>query len=370
MAFRCNRQDRRSGKPCQYASDRQWNVERHIQKRHGEKIRDGFIHYSPGRAVAAVDHETTRAELPAPAQHPPAESMPISFATFCGVFSAVAPVLGLPSSTELISPSASFEKRISPKISSPRRIREILSPPHTPTAVQSIDYTSPGSYPQSSKSGSPATISTHQLSGLQTPSTPELPSSAESTINHGVVSHTETPPERATLSTSAKRKSSSSSPCTVQSSHDASPTPSPLPSSLSTVESIPQTQQQWDERREHQRDHRKRRKVATSPSSRTVMPTYNCKRSHRWARQQRAAEWLTEFAFDEFHKHFGTLVRRWGVKESQSSTCVLNPVDWAGMDPLKIAEIFSYEKCPLYWADPIVSKPSGQTLLNQKGGKR
>ena len=76
------------------------------------------------------------------------------------------------------------------------------------------------------------------------------------------------------------------------------------------------------------------------------------------------------FAFDEFHKHFGTLVRRWGVKESQSSTCVLNPVDWAGMDPLKIAEIFSYEKCPLYWADPIVSKPSGQTLLNQKGGKR
>ena len=176
MAFRCNRQDRRSGKPCQYASDRQWNVERHIQKRHGEKIRDGFIHYSPGRAVAAVDHETTRAELPAPAQHPPAESMPISFATFCGVFSAVAPVLGLPSSTELISPSASFEKRISPKISSPRRIREILSPPHTPTAVQSIDYTSPGSYPQSSKSGSPATISTHQLSGLQTPSTPELPS--------------------------------------------------------------------------------------------------------------------------------------------------------------------------------------------------
>ena len=129
------------------------------------------------------------------------------------------------------------------------------------------------------------------------------------------------------------------------------------PTVLPSMGAIPETQDEWDERKEQQRDQRKRRRIVSSasPSLRMPMPKYNCKRSRRWGRQQKAIEWLSEFAFDEFQKYYATILRNWGVTGAHSGTCVLNPVDWAGMDPLKLAELFVYENCPLYWADPIVS---------------
>jgi hypothetical protein len=58
-----------------------------------------------------------------------------------------------------------------------------------------------------------------------------------------------------------------------------------------------------------------------------------------------------------FDRHFTTLLAQWGVKETHQGTCLLLPADWAALDPLRLASMFSAENCPFAWADGVVCQP-------------
>lgn len=78
-----------------------------------------------------------------------------------------------------------------------------------------------------------------------------------------------------------------------------------------------------------------------------IMPAYDVKRSKTHPQQQRGLQWLSQEGKLIFDQHLESLMRSWGVKPRHSGTCVLWPQDWMALDPEKIAEILTYENCPL-----------------------
>ncbi|KAH8791671.1 hypothetical protein BGZ57DRAFT_922836 [Hyaloscypha finlandica] len=82
-------------------------------------------------------------------------------------------------------------------------------------------------------------------------------------------------------------------------------------------------------------------------------PVYQVKRSKKWHNQQRAIAWITYAAKSHFDHHFSSILAQWGVKPTHTGTCLLLPADWAALDPIRLAALFSPENCPHAWADGV-----------------
>lgn len=105
----------------------------------------------------------------------------------------------------------------------------------------------------------------------------------------------------------------------------------------------------WDDRR------RKKCKRLCDSDGREAVPEYEAERSRQWPRQQRAVAWLTQAGKDHFDHYMEGLLGSWGLKRSHKGTCVLCPVDWSALSPLRLASLFEVGKCPVAWADTPVS---------------
>lgn len=324
----------------------------------------------PSASVAPITPITSGANQDPP--HPRSGLPPISFASFCSVFSAIAATSYNQNRTAV--PTSAFTSSL---------FREsqfqAFTPPQTPSSKSKFQDSQHTSTNRFSSDDGPlsSSIDPCRLSNVSTiPIKYVAPSFPSRDVSTAISPQTsEIPPSPITLASPCGHPSAQSSSNSTPPEDTSTPVASiamsrdqlghidevilsrTSPTVLPSMGAIPETQDEWDERKEQQRDQRKRRRIVSSesPSLRMPMPKYNCKRSRRWGRQQKAIEWLSEFAFDEFQKYYATILRNWGVAGAHSGTCVLNPVDWAGMDPLKLAELFVYENCPLYWADPIVS---------------
>jgi hypothetical protein len=104
----------------------------------------------------------------------------------------------------------------------------------------------------------------------------------------------------------------------------------------------------WRERRD------KIRKRLYEVLEKEAHPVYQVKRSKKLPFQQRAIDWLTQAGKLHFDQYFARLLSQWGVKETHIGTCLLLPGDWAAPDPLRVAQLFNAENCPLAWSDGMV----------------
>ncbi len=69
------------------------------------------------------------------------------------------------------------------------------------------------------------------------------------------------------------------------------------------------------------------------------MPNYEVKQSQRVPGQQKAIDWLSRKARQEFQQVFRAFVARWGgVEPTHQGTCVLCPEDWRSLTPTSLVE--------------------------------
>jgi hypothetical protein len=67
-----------------------------------------------------------------------------------------------------------------------------------------------------------------------------------------------------------------------------------------------------------------------------------------------AWEFKSNAAKSHFDHHFSSILAQWGVKPTHTGTCLLLPADWAALDPIRLAALFSPENYPHAWADGVV----------------
>ncbi|KAE9373247.1 hypothetical protein N431DRAFT_557405 [Stipitochalara longipes BDJ] len=272
--YTCNRLDAVTGEPCRHTTERKFNLDRHILRKHKEYPNTRFIQYVPDNRG---DLQKTPSRTPSPSCEATRTAAETYAHNSLQAFSSSSP----------LSPLSS-----------------------------SLDDDAVG----------PVTLSETISAASSSPPPPQIARGSDNLTTSPPSETLDLPPHSIAI-------------------------PENTPPCIESPPTNPKTHSTWLSPWEQRRDAIRKRLFETLEKD--AHPVYQVKRSKKWPLQQRAIDWLTQAARLHFDQHFATILAQWGVKESHTGTCILLPADWAALDPLRLASLFTAENCPREWADGV-----------------
>ncbi|KAB5559742.1 hypothetical protein GE09DRAFT_1220405 [Coniochaeta sp. 2T2.1] len=76
------------------------------------------------------------------------------------------------------------------------------------------------------------------------------------------------------------------------------------------------------------------------------MPRYGVRSSAQQPGQPKALAWLSQAAKDTFTAFQTRALAKWGVTPDHDGTCVMDPADWANLDPIELMETLTHRTSP------------------------
>lgn len=98
------------------------------------------------------------------------------------------------------------------------------------------------------------------------------------------------------------------------------------------------------------------------------LPKYGVRASGQLLGQPKALTWLTQGAKDTFFVFQSKALAKWGVSPDHDGTCVMDPADWANLDPLELMQTFDHRTSPTAHSQNRVSNgvyPEAGILTNK-----
>jgi hypothetical protein len=300
QTFHCDRFDVKTGTQCTHFSKRRPNLIRHIERKHKERLNDGFIQY------VVNDHGILQKATPGLSQ---AANLTISEPVTSGV-------------------------TVQAEVSSGSDVESVVQQAQTRNSdTNNRSVTSSTTFsPRVPSAPSPPSILTATTSVLVFPQILQRSDSPVPDLGLGSLLQ----------------------PAEVHATEGSIPLPpvdNPVENDAESVRNYARATHQTPSWRQRKEQTQKRLRESFEKED---LPVYQVKRSRKWPYQQRAIAWLTYAAKTHFDCHFATILAQWGVREKHTSTCVLLPADWSALDPIRLATLFNPENCPRAWAEGMV----------------